>query len=96
MSKEERLWWMMLVHSEAVYQHVPQEDILLWIRINGMIRCHVRDTFKLNLDTIGDKARDKYEELVEEYRAKEKAEAERDEKVDKLLAELGFSRNKNK
>lgn len=83
-----------MVHSESVYQYVPKEDILMWMRINGMIRCYIRDTFKVNLDPIGDHARDKYLELVEEYQAKEKTEAERDEKLDKLLEELGFSRKK--
>lgn len=85
---EERLWWMMLVHAEAVDRYVPKEDILLHMRVNGLIRCTLRDKFKMNLDPLGDHARDRYQDLVEEERAKEKAKDERDKKVDEILATL--------
>ena len=83
MKAQERLWWMMLSHAESVSQYVPKEDLLLHVRVNGLIRCTLRDKFKLNLDTLSDKARNQYQDMIEAERLK-------DEECDRLLESLGL------
>ena len=88
MKDRERALWMMLVESEARSPHATEETVLAHLRVNGEIRCALRDEFNLNLDTLSEAAVEKLDDLVAKH---VKEESDLEAKVEegmKLLEEL--------
>lgn len=59
MSKEERLWWNILVEAEtlsSINAHNNGELCLRYQRIAGRARATLRDKFGINLDDLGAEA----------------------------------------
>lgn len=85
MSRAERIYWMMLVHSESIAGGLRQEDVSAWLGANAKIRRILRDKFGAGLDKLDDVAREEYREIVEGIEVERREERSRERKVDEVL-----------
>ena len=83
--KDERIWWMILADAEnfshQTYTRDPDE-CWHWHLVSTKARDMLRDTFKINLDTVGEDSRELlnqlYDQVVKEEAEEEKVRAEMD------------------
>jgi hypothetical protein len=77
MDSEERLWWNILVEAEMLSESASRHDgalALRYFQVAAKARVTLRDKFGINLDTLGEKAREQVMVLEEEMAAKEREE----------------------
>lgn len=89
LSNDERIWWTVLADAEMYIQmhngDGDGEGALMAHEVSCEARKMLVTRFGVNLDTISPKARDVYLRLLEERRAKKRAEDRRMEEIYALL-----------
>jgi hypothetical protein len=85
---EERVLWMALAMADmAIYSH-EGEECLLSHEASCEIRRRLVEQFKLNLDKFSEEAREVFDKIYAERKAKSDAEKERAKQVEELLSEV--------
>ena len=89
MTHDERLWWSILnladTISEMCFREKNQERGLAAHNVANLARKTLRDEFKLNLDTLDEEARARFEALMTKEFEKADAEKTRMEQIDHLI-----------